>query len=236
MAKNTYQTYTEETPIDTFRADFIRRGAMCAALEARYPALANAGTEANTIVSQIDTRRAALQQAEDDQIRARAIEDVEKLDVIDVYTELRRTMSAKSYDVLTLLPDAPSALRRLGAASFAERADTAVSNLKVLPDGDPIKAAFLAKLEKELGEFHTADKAEDKMRSTLQSGRMALTLYKAELSQAREAQLGAIQSILKDREKTALFTIPWRKATRSDGEGAPEDTAAPQEPPAPAAP
>jgi len=95
MAKNTYQTYTDETPVETFRADFIRRSAMCAAVSKRYPDLAAVGAEADATLGQIDTRRTLLQQAEDNPIRAHAIEEVEKLDVVEVYTELRRTMSAK---------------------------------------------------------------------------------------------------------------------------------------------
>ncbi len=215
MTKNTYQTYTKETPIDIYREEFIRRGAMCGALAQRYPGLAAIGAEADAIVAQIDSRRTALQKAEDDQVRARAIEDAEKLDVVDVYTELRRTMAVKNKeDVLTLLPDAPSALRRLPAATFTERANAAVSNLETLPEEDPLRVAFLATLQKEIAEFQTADKKEDVTRLALQSGKTALTLYKSELSQAREAELGALQSILKDREKTAMFTIPWRKASK----------------------
>ncbi|MDC0748884.1 hypothetical protein [Polyangium mundeleinium] len=216
MAKNTYQTYTEETPFDTYREDFIRRGAMCGALAKRYPGLAAVGAEANVIVAQIDARRTSLQAAEDDQIRARAVEDAEKLDVVDIYTELRRTIAVKSpEDALTLLPEAPSALRRLGAATFTDRTNAALSNLRTLAVDDPLRVAFLDKLEKELAEFSTADKNEDKTRLALQSGKVALTLYKSELSQVREAELGTIQSLLKDREKTALFTIPWRKTSRA---------------------
>jgi len=228
MAKNTYQTYTDETPIDTYRADFIRRSAMCAALAARYPALLAVGTEADAILGQIDSRRAALQQAEDDQIRARAVEDVAKLDVIDVYTELRRMMAAKNRNVMSLLPDAPSMLGRLGAKTFGERADQAVANLKALPDGDELKTMLLPKLEKELAEFHQADIAEDKTRADLQSTRMALVLYKTELSQAREGQLGALQKVFGDREKTAQFTIPWRKVSKP---AADESEPAPEAPP-----
>ena len=221
MAKNTYQTYTEDTPIDTYRADFLRRSSMCAAIATKFPALAAIATQAGDTVAQIDAKRAALREAEDDQIRARALEDVAKLDVIDVYTELRRTMSAKSYDVLTLLPDAPSSLRRVGTATFTERASLAVSNLKALPDGDAIKTAFLAKLEQELADLAQADKAEDATRAALNSSRVALTLYKAELSQAREAELGAVLNALRDREKTALFTMPWRKSSKSAGDAEP---------------
>lgn len=225
MAKTTYQTYTEETPIETYRADLIHRGAMCAALAKRYPGLDAVATEANGILAQLDTRRTELQQAEDDQIRARAIESAEKLDVVDVYTELRRTMFAKKYDVQTLLPDAPSTLGRLGAKNFGERADQAVANLQKLPDADPLKATFLPQLQQELAEFHKADLAEDATRASLRSGRVALVLYKTELSQSRETEIGTIQKILGDREKVVQFTLPWRKNKAS------EDDAAPAPPP-----
>lgn len=215
MAKSTYQTYTDQTPVETFRADFIRRSAMCAAISKRYPALAGVGAEAAATLAQMDTRRALLQQAEDDQIRAHAIEDVEKLDVVEVYTELRRTMAAKRYDVLTLLPDAPSTLGSLGAKNFGARVNQAIANLKALPDGDPLKVTLLPQLQVEVAEFHEADRAEDATRANLQSGRVALLLYKTELSQAREGQLGAIQGVLADREKTAQFTIPWRKPAKA---------------------
>ncbi|MEO5727360.1 MAG: hypothetical protein ABI134_04780 [Byssovorax sp.] len=230
MAKNTYQTYTDETSIEAYRADFIRRSAMCAAISKRYPDLAAVGAEADASLAQIDTRRANLQQAEDDQVRARAIEDVEKLDVVDAYAELRRTMAAKRYDVLTLLPDAPSTLGRLGAKNFGERANQAVANLKALPDADPLKVTLLPRLQQELAEFQVADLAEDATRANLQSGRVALVVYKAELSQAREIQLGAVQRVLGDREKTAQFTLPWRKAGRGGGEAEAEgtETTAPQ--------
>jgi hypothetical protein len=214
MVRTTYQSYTDETPGDIYRSCFIRRGAMCAALSKRYPALAPIGAEADAIVAQMDAKFAALQQAEDDQLRARAVEDAEKLDVVDVYTELRRTLFAKKVDVQTLLPDAPSALGRLNAKEFGERVSVAIANLKTLPDGDPQKVTFLPLLEKESAEFEVADKAEDETRRNLQSGRTALLLYKAELSQVRMAQLGAIQNVLRDREKTALFTVPWRKTSK----------------------
>ncbi|MBK9263804.1 MAG: hypothetical protein IPM54_28875 [Polyangiaceae bacterium] len=219
MAKNTYQSYTEKTPIYAFRADFVWRGAMCIALGTRHPALVGIGNEANAIVAQIDARLAALQAAEDDQLRARAIENAEKLDVVDVYTELRRTMSAKNYDVAKILPDAPSILKRMRADSFAARADIAVANLEALPENDPIRVAFLANLKKELAEFHEADKAEDKTQAALRSGNVALTLCKSELAQAREAQLGAILTELKDREKSSAFTLPWRKYSRAADDG-----------------
>ncbi len=227
MAKTTYQAYTDETPIDVYRADFIRRSAMCAALAKRYPDLAGISDEAAACLAQIDTRREHLQQVEDDQVRAHAIEDVEKLDVLDVYTELRRTMAAKQYDTLTLLPDAPSTLGRLGARNFGERVNQAVANLKALPDTDPLKTTMLPRLQQEIAEFHTADVAEDATRANLQSGRMALVLYKTELSQAREIQIGAVQKVLGDREKTVQFTLPWRKASRKAAETADAEAAPP---------
>jgi len=226
MAKNTYQTYTDETPIETYRSDFIRRSAMCGAIAQRYPDLAAVATEANAVLGQIDGRLGGLQQAEDDQVRAKALEDVAKLDVVDIYAELRGIMSAKGRDVMTLLPDAPSALGRLGAKTFRERADRAVANLKALPDGDALKADLLPKLQQELAEFREADVAEDVTRGSLQSGKMALLLYKTELSQVRETQLGAIQKVFGDRDRTAQFTIPWRKASKKSSEE-PEETETP---------
>lgn len=234
MAKNTYQTFTNETPIGVYREDFIRRGALCAALSKKHPTLAPIGQEAEAILAQIDQRITSLQSLEDNQVRARAIEDAEKLDALEVYTELRRTMFAKNVDISAILPDAPSSLNRLNAKSFGERMALAVANLKALPDGDTLKTVFLSPLEKELGEFTTADQAEDVTRTNLQSGKAGLLVYKSELSQAREAQLGSIQAILRDREKTALFTIPWRKTSKTDAEdGAPAEppSAAPASPP-----
>jgi hypothetical protein len=218
MGKTTYQTYTTETPISTYRDDFIHRASICGAIAKRYAALGDVGKDADAILAQIDSRLASLQQAEDDQTRARALEEAAKIDVVDVYTELRRTMAVKSDNVTTLLPDAPSALGRLGVKTFSERANQAVANLKELDDADPVKTELLPKLEQELKEFTQADLAEDKTRGAQQSGRMALTLYKTELSQARERQLGAIQNVLGDRERTVKFTLPWRKAS-----GKPED-------------
>lgn len=234
MAKGTYQTYTNETSIGDYRADNIHRGAMCAALAKRFPALGPIGTEANGIVAQIDSRIGAMQQAEDDLIRARAIEDAEKLDVSDMYTEIRRTLFAKNYDVSTLLPDAPSTLGRLGVKNFGARVDQAVANLKSLPDSDPMKTALLPVLETELAEFHAADVAEDKNRTSFSGAKVAMTLYKTELSQTREVQLGAILNVLGDSEKMAMFTLPWRKTAKSkDDEPAPAPPAASSTPEAP---
>lgn len=220
MGRTTYQTFTAEVPIGTFRDDFIHRSAMCAAIAKRYPDLQTIATEAEAITVQIDSKMANLQKAEDDQLRARAIEIVEKLDVVELYTELRRTMFAKNYDIETVLPDAPSALRRLGITSAAERITVAISNLSALPAGDPIKDAFLTKLQTEHAELDAADKAEDKTRLGVHSGRIALTLYKSELSQVREGQMGKIQTVLKDREKSSMFALPWRKVGKPADEPA----------------
>jgi hypothetical protein len=218
MAKGTYQTYTTETSIEDYRTDFIHRGAMCGALAKRYAALAAIGTEADAIVGQIDAHRAQLQQAGDDQIRATALEDAEKYDATESDTELRRTLFAKSYDIATLLPDSPSTLRRLGTKNFRARMDQAIANLKTLPDSDPVKAALLPALETEAGEFRTADEAEDATRTTLSGAKVAMTLYKTELSQAREAQLGAVLKAIGDSEKMAMFTLPWRNTSKTKAE------------------
>ena len=107
-------------------------------------------------------------------------------------------------------------MARLGIDNFSKRIELAVANLKALPANDSVRLAFLATLEKEATEFNAADKAEDQTRDALKTNRMALTLYKSQLAQAREVQLGTILTVLKDREKVALFTIPWRKWSRSD--------------------
>ncbi len=206
----------------------MRRSAMCTALSTRYPQLAAVAADAKALVNEIDLRRDALQDAEDAQLIANALEDAEKLDVIEVYTELRRTLFAKTGDVTTLLPDSPSVLGHLGMDNFTKRAESAISNLKALPETDSVRMAFLPSLERELSELVAADKAEDRTRDALKTTRMALTLYKSELAQAREVQLGTILTVLKDREKVALFTVPWRKPSR-----AVQEDAAPQEPPKP---
>ena len=227
MGKTTYQSYTDQTPISTYRSDFMRRGAMCAALVNRHPELAAIADEAKAIVSEIDARLASLQEADDDQLLANALEDVEKLDVVDLYTEMRRTMFAKKYDIAKLLPDAPSSLGRLGADGFGQRAALAIASLKALPETDSMRVAFLSNLEKEVAEFQSANQAEDGTREELKTIRLALTLYKSELAQTREVQLGTLLTILKDREKVALFTVPWRKPSRTADEDASTPAPAP---------
>ena len=51
---------------------------------------------------------------------------------------------------------------------------------------------------------------------------------RSELARVPDAQFGTIQSVTRDRAKTALFTIPWRKAPES------ADETEPVQPPAPA--
>ena len=85
-------------------------------------------------------------------------------------------------------------LGRLNAKTFRERTDQAVANLKTLADDDPLKTAMLPVLEKELAEFKQADVAEDITRANFKSGRMALVLYKAELSQDRGRPCNGLQS------------------------------------------
>ena len=214
MSKNQYQTYTPDTPLSTFREDFVRRAAMCAALAPKYPELAPVAADCDSCVAEIDARLVIIQQAEDAQTRAKALEDVEKIELVEAYTEARRTMSAKNYDVLTILPDMPSVLARKGPANLSERMQIAIDKLNALPDGDPIRTAFVPVLEKEYDDFSKADLAEDKTSSALKAGAMAIILYKTELSQRREAQLGKILAVLRDKEKMVLFTIPWRKSSK----------------------
>ena len=223
MAKTTWQTYTDQTPISTFRADFVRRGALCAALATRHPSLGAIAAESKGIVAAIDSRRDTMQEADDAQIIANAIEDAEKLDVVDVYTDMRRTMFAKKYDVMKIVPDAPSALGRLGADSAIKRTELALSNLTVLAVDDPIRVEFAPLLQKELAELQTADKTEDNALAALKACRLALTLYKSELTQVRESQLGTILTILKDREKAALCTMPWRKPSSTKNDDTPAE-------------
>lgn len=75
---------------------------------------------------------------------------------ISACAELRRTVAAKRYDVLPLLPDAPSTLGRLGAKKSGERASQAVANLEALPGTDPLKTTPLPRLQQELAELHVA--------------------------------------------------------------------------------
>ncbi|TKC97255.1 hypothetical protein [Polyangium fumosum] len=86
---------------------------------------------------------------------------------------------------------------KLGAATFAERAGAALSNLAALQAEDPLRLAFLDKLKLELEEFIEADKKEDQPRLELQSG----------------------------SDKTALFTIPWRKTSKATRDATPASPA-----------
>lgn len=229
MSKTNYQSYTEATPIEIYRKDFLHRSAMCQALSKRYPALAPIATEAAAHVTLIDAHHQKLQQLEDDQTRADALQDAEKFDAVEVYTEMRRTMGAKNYDVLLILPKNPSILRDQGPQNFSKSMGEAIEAINTLPDGDPIKSTFLTTLQQEFAEFKSADEAEDKTQSLLKAGKVALTLFKAEQAQARNAQLGVIQGVVRDREKTAVFTLPWRAPKKSKDEGEDSGPAQPKD-------
>jgi len=69
-------------------------------------------------------------------------------------------------------------------------------------------------LTRELAEFEAAAGGEDDTRQSLASAKLGLTLYKADLARQCNAQLGAVQQANGDRQRTALFTVPWRKPHR----------------------
>jgi len=91
-----------------------------------------------------------------------------------------------------------------------------------------MRVAFLSGLEKEFAEYQSANKAEDTTRDLLKTTRLALTLLKSEWVQTREMQLGTLLTIFKDRQKVALFTLAWRKTSRTaDDEPAAESSPTP---------
>jgi hypothetical protein len=139
-------------------------------------------------------------------VRAKAVEDAGKLDVVDVYTGLRGMMTVQQRDQL-----------------FA-----------FLPD--PLRRDYLSRLQTEVEEFRRADEAEDAVRLRVRSARLGLLVYKSELARARDAQLGTIQTILGDRAKAAAFTIPWRRNAQDDDATEPPDAGTPAPTPAPATP
>jgi len=237
MGKSSYQSYGPETPIEIFRSDSIHRQAMCVALAAGTPALAAVGAECGTIVAAIDARDADIQAVLDDAVRAKAVEDAGKLDVIDVYAELRGMMTIQQRDRLfAFLPDPPSTLGHLGTKKFADRVAMAVTNLQRLPESEPLRRDYLSRLQAEAEEFRRADEAEDAVRLRARSARLGLLVYKSELARVRDAQLGTIQTILGDRAKAAAFTIRWRRHEQDDDAAEPTATAAPATTPAPATP
>ncbi len=231
MAKTTYQTYTSETPIDFFRKDFIRRGAMCQALVSRFSGLEPVANESVQIVATIDERGTEIRAVEDDLVRARALEDVEKMDVVDAYTALRLMMTAYDRDrVRDFLPDAPSSLKQLGPKNLSDRVKAQIENLRILPEDSPLRTEFLPPLEREVGELETADRAEDDVRARVSALGLGLTVYKSELAQTRESQIGTIQSVLSDRAKAAQFTLPWRRSKRRPKTAVEDEGPAPTEP------
>jgi len=228
MSRNTYQSYTPDTPLDTMRADFIRRAAMCTALTGRYPALAEVAGQAAEIAGEIDAHAADLRAVEDDAVRAKALEDAEKIDVIDVYGTLRTMLGLQDRDHLfAFLPDPPSVLGRMPSRKFSERLTQALANLEQLPAESTLRGDFVPRLREEMAGFRRADEAEDDVRRRLRSTRLGMVVYKSELARARDAQLGVVQTATRDRAKTVLFTLPWRKSSAA---------VEPAEPPAPVAP
>lgn len=218
MARTTYQTYTQRTPIDSFRDDLIHREAICRALAGRYPDLIEVAEEAAELVTDIDGRRGDLQRVEDDLIRARAVQSAERVDVVDVYKTLRSIMGIHAEDtVFAFLPDAPSRLGKLGAKKFVDRVAAAIENLGRLAEDDPLRVEYRPSLERELAEYQAADKAEDQTKARLRSVRLGLLVYKSELASTRDAQLGVVQTTLGDRAKTTLFTLPWRRRSSTPG-------------------
>jgi hypothetical protein len=225
MAKTNYQTYTSETPIDVFRKDFLRRASMCGALVKKHPALEPIAAECRENIASIDGRKSGLLSAEDELVVAKALEDVEKMDVIDVYSALRLTMTIHEGDATPdFLPEAPSSLKKLGTKNFTDRVTSGLESLGLLPEDHPVRISYEAQLKKEIDEFKTADLAEDSVRSKLSKIKLGLSMYKNELSQVREAQLGAIQNVLRDRSKPPLFTIPWRSSSSKSGGGTETET------------
>ena len=60
--------------------------------------------------------------------------------------------------------------------------------------------------------------------------RLRLARYKTELAQVRDAQLGAIQSVLGDRAQAVEFTIPRRDSSRAKRKKAPANAGTTGEP------
>jgi hypothetical protein len=81
--------------------------------------------------------------------------------------------------------------------------------------------------------FQRADQTEDSVRTQLRSARLGMNVYKSELARVRDAQLGTIQTITRDRAKTGMFTIPWRTPAESEDESAPVETPVPGSAPRP---
>jgi hypothetical protein len=230
MAKTSYQTFTQEAPLSIFRSDFIRRDAMCGAMVKQFPDLGAIAAECAAIVAAMDARSTELRAAEDALTRARALEDAEKLSVVGAYARARTVLGVEDKDAaLLILPDAPSSLRKRNVVDFNLRVRSTIESLGELPADHPVRVAYLPPLQAEFAEFSTADVAEDEARARLGRLRLSLTLYRAELAQERDGQLGRIQGVVKDRAVTAMFTIPWRKRTKAEG-GDADETEEPETP------
>jgi hypothetical protein len=211
------QSYTQDTPLDDFRKDFIYRGAVCQAAARKKPGLAAVAADCDATVGMIDSRRAQLQQLEDDMVRARAFESAEKLEAIEAYDMVRKQLAA--YDkakVAELLPVPPSTMSKLALEKLDYRVSQAISNIKGLPEDHPVRRDFLPPLEREFAEFQAADVAEDTVRRTFTTARLALTTFKAELAQRRDTELGQVQAVYGDRGKVDFFTLPWRAPAKKE--------------------
>lgn len=211
------QTYTADTPIEIFRRDYLYRHAVCQALTVKHTELGAIATEAGAVVAAIDGRLADLQRAEDDHVRARALEIAAKFDVIEVYELIRAQFAVYRKDMLlSFLPESPSSLARAGVKRAEDRVNQTIANLKNLPADDAIRTGFLPQLEQEQAELRAADLAEDDVRRAVRAVGLGLTTYKAELAQLRDMQLGQVQAVMKDRAKTEMFTLPWRKPSKKE--------------------
>ena len=211
------QSYTAATSIDDYRKDFIYRGAVCEAAGRKHAELAPVAADCLAAVGLIDSRKAQLQQLEDDLTRARALEAAEKLDAIEAYEMVRKQVAAyEKHRVLEILPISPSAAAKMALEKFDFRVSQAISNVKSLPEDHPVRRDFLPTLEREFAEFQEADRGEDEVRRNLATAKLALTTFKAELAQRRDQELGQIQTVYRDRGKLEFFTLPWRPAKKPE--------------------
>lgn len=216
MGKTTYQTYTQDAPLDTFRSDFIHRDAMCQAFAKQFPGLAAIGQECAALVTAMDARAVELRAAQDAVTRARALEQAVKLAVVGVYAKARTVFGLEDKGAAALiLPDSPSTLRKRNVVDFNIRVKSTIESLEDLPEDHPVRVAYLDPLKAEFAEFSAVDVAEDETRARLARIKVSLTLYRAELAQERDGQLGRVQGIIKDRVVTSAFTLPWRKRSKA---------------------
>ncbi|MCU0693900.1 MAG: hypothetical protein MUF54_21130 [Polyangiaceae bacterium] len=211
------QAYTPDTPIEAYRREYLHRHAMCQALVTKYADFGPIAAEAGAVVTAIDGRLADLQRAEDAHVRARALEVAAKLDVVEVYELVRAQFAVYHKGTLfAFLPASPSSLARAGVKAAEQRVSEAIANLRSLPEQDEVRKDFLPRLEQEQADLRAADLAEDDVRRAVRTVALGLTTYKSELAGLRDRQLGQVQVIMKDRAKTEMFTLPWRKRSTNE--------------------